>query len=126
MVKFASAARCTVAAILLAALHGSVVGAEVRVNGSADEVRVEAHAATPSEILAALRHHFALSYRGATEDHRVTQTFTGSLREVVKRVLDGYNYVIDRTSGVLVVTVVSPESSTGVAPPRPVPRGRQE
>jgi hypothetical protein len=125
MVKFASAT-CSVAAILLAALHGSVIGAEVRVNGSADEVRVEAHDATPSEILAALRHHFALSYRGATDDRRLTQTFTGSLHEVVKRVLEGYNYVIDRTDGVLVVTVVSPESSTAVAPPRPAPRGRQE
>ncbi len=126
MVKFASAAMCSLAAGLVAALHWSVIRAEVRVHGSAAEVRVEAHDATTGEILAALGGHFAVSYRGAMEDRRVTQTFTGSLYAVLKRVLDGYNYVIDRTGDGLAVTVVSPGSSTAVPAPRPIPRGRQE
>ncbi len=125
MARFACAAVSS-AAILLAALHGSALGAEVRVQGSADAVRVEARDATGSEILAALAGHFPVSTRGATTDRRLTGTFEGPLGDVVKRVLEGYDYVINRTGDGLDVTVVSPESATAVPPPRPQPHGRQE
>jgi hypothetical protein len=53
-------------------------------------------------------------------------TFVGALREVVKRVLEGSDYVINTTDGALDVVVLSPGSNVAVPPPRPIPRGRQE
>jgi hypothetical protein len=125
MARIASTA-LSIAAVLVAALPGRAVGADIRVQGSADAVRVEAHDATRSEILAALAGRFALSYRGATDGRGLTATFEGPLREVVKHVLEGYNYVINTRDDGLEVTVVSRESNVALSPPRPVMRGRQE
>ena len=125
MVRIPSVALSTVL-VLVAAFYDSAIGAEVRVQGSADRVRVEARDATPAEILAQVGKHFALSFRGETASHRLTATFAGPLREVVKRVLEGYNYVISSGDDGLEVIVVSPESPTAVPPPRPKPRGRVE
>jgi hypothetical protein len=125
MARIASPA-CSLAAVLLAAFYSSASAADVRIQGSADEVRVEARDVTASEILAALGARFALSYRGATGTRRVTGTFEGTLNDVVKRVLGGYDYVINRTGDGLEVTVLGLESSTATPPPRPTPRGRQE
>jgi hypothetical protein len=114
------------AALLLAAPPGHAVGADIRVQGSADSVRIEAHDATRGDILAALAGRFPLTWRGVTDDRAVTGTFEGPLRDVVKRVLEGYNFVINTKDDGLEVVVVSPESGQAVPPPRPVPRGRQE
>ena len=126
--RVASAAAWSIVAVLVAALHGQAVGADIRVQGSRDAVRVEAHDATRGEILAALAGRFALRYRGATDNSPQTATFEGSLREVVRRVLEGYDYVINtnRKDGMLDVLVLSPGSNMAVPPPRPIPRGRQE
>ena|SRR5579864_362525 len=119
-------AALSIAALLVTVPLGHAIGADVRVQGSADAVRVEARDATGTEILAALASHFALSYRGSTTDSRFNGTFKGPLREVVKRVLDGYNYVINTRDHGLDVVVVGPTSGVAVPPPRPVPKGRQE
>src|ERR1700719_1090098 len=118
-------AALSIAALLVTAPLGHAIGADVRVQGSAEAVRVEARDPTGTQILAALASHFALSYRGST-DSRFNGTFKGPLREVVKRVLDGYNYVINLTDDGLDVVVVGPASGVAVPPPRPVPKGRQE
>ena len=118
-------AALSIAALLITAPLGHAIGADVRVQGSADAVRVEARDATGTEILAALASRFALSYHGST-DSRFNGTFKGPLREVVKRVLDGYNYVINTRDDGLDVVVVGPASGVAVPPPRPVPKGRQE
>jgi hypothetical protein len=118
-------AALSIAALLVTAPLGHAIGADVRVQGSADAVRVEARDATGTEILAALASRFGLSYRGST-DSRFNGTFKGPLREVVKRVLDGYNYVINTKNDGLDVVVVGPASAAAVPPPRPVPQGRKE
>jgi hypothetical protein len=125
MARIVSAA-WSIAAVFIAALSGQAIGADIRVQGSEDAVRVEAHDATRSEILAALAGRFALRYRGATDGRGLTTTFEGPLREVVKRVLEGYNYVINTKDDGLDVIVVSPESTAAIPPPPPVRQGRQE
>jgi hypothetical protein len=126
MVRIASAAALSIAALLLAAPPGQAIGADVQVQGLTNAVRVEARDATRGEILAALAERFALKWRGATDGSSLTATFEGPLREVVKRVLEGYDCVISTKDGRLEVVVVSPGSTVAVPPPRPVPRGRQE
>jgi hypothetical protein len=124
MVRIASAALFICA--VLASVQASALGADVHVQGSEDSIRVEARDATSAEILAALAAHFALSYRGATANQIVSGTFEGPLDEIVKRVLDGYNFVITRRAGGLEVVVIGRRSDQAVPPPRPTPRGRQE
>jgi hypothetical protein len=125
MVRVGPAA-LSIAILLVTALPSHAIGGEVRVQGSAAAVRVEARDATGTEILAALGSRFALSYRGSTDGRGFSGTFKGPLREVVKRVLDGYNYVINTKNDGLEVVVMGPASAVAVPPPRPIPRGRQE
>ena len=105
-----------IAALLLATLHGHGASAEVRVQGSADEVRVEAHGATVAEIFAALGEHFAVRYRGAPADASLTATFEGSLRHVVVRVLEGNDYVITPRADGLEVIVLGRAPSAASSP----------
>jgi hypothetical protein len=106
-----------IAGLLLAALHCNSARAEIRVQGQADDVLVEAHDATVADILAALGKRFALRYRGTTGSDGVTATFEGPLRRVVARVLAGYNYVIaDHRDGMEVI-VLSAEGAHAVPAP---------
>ena len=125
MVRVGSAA-LSIAALLVTAPLSHAIGADVRVQGTVDAVRVEARDATGTQILAALAGRFALSYRGSTDSRGFSGTFAGPLREVVKRVLDGYNFVINTKDDGLEVVVLGPASAVAVPPPRPVPKGRQE
>jgi hypothetical protein len=114
---------------LLIAAHVASACAEIRVEGSASSVHVDARDATVAEILAALGERFALHYRGTTGSRSLTATFEGPLRHVVARALDGYNYVIrERTDGleVIVLSTTSPYAvpAPAFAPPT-VPSRRQ-
>ena len=60
---------------------------------------------------------FALRYRGTTGSDGVTATFDGSLRYVVGRVLDGYNYFIETRGDGLEVVVLGAASSHAVPAP---------
>ena len=105
-----------VAELILATLYGHRAGAEVRVQQSADEVRVEARGATVAEILAALGEHYAVHYRGTPVGSDLTATFEGPLRRVVIRVLAGNDYVIRRGGNGLEVIVLG-RASPGPSPP---------
>jgi hypothetical protein len=107
----------TIAGVIFAAPFTNSLRAEVRVQGQAGDVRVEAHGATVAEILAALAERFALRYRGTTGSEGVTATFDGSLRSVVGRVLDGYNYFIVTRGDGLEVVVLGAASSHAVPAP---------
>ena len=107
----------TIAGVIFVALPANSLRAAVRVQGQAGDVRVEAHDATVAEILAALGERFALRYRGTTGSDGVTATFDGSLRYVVGRVLDGYNYFIETRGDGLEVVVLGAASSDPVPAP---------
>lgn len=106
-----------IAGVIFAALPSNSVRAEVRVQGQAGDVRVEAHNATVDEILAALSERFALRYRSSAASGSVTATFEGPLRRVVARVLDGYNYFIETRGDGLDVVVLGAASTNAVQAP---------
>jgi hypothetical protein len=108
-----------IAGLLLAVLHGSSVQAEIRVQGHANDVRVEARDATVAEILTALGERFAVRFRGTTGSRGVTATFEGPLRRVLTRVLDGYDFVIATHDGGLDVIVMSARSQSATPPATP-------
>jgi len=105
------------AGVLLAALHSNCALAEVSVKGEVRDVRVEAREATVAEILAALGERFALRYRGAPGTGGITGTFEGPLRQIVARVLAGYNYVIAEHPDGIEVIVLSAGSPHAVPAP---------
>jgi hypothetical protein len=105
--------------LLLAAPYGHCARAEIRVQGPADDVRVEAHGASVTEILTALGEHYAVRYRGAPGSSGVTATFEGSLRRVLVRVLVGNNYVIKGGGDGLEVILLNLESTAAAAPAIP-------
>lgn len=107
-----------VAALLLATLYGHRAAGETRVQGSTENVRVEAHGATVAEILAALGEHYAVRYRGTPVGSDLTATFEGPLRRVVARVLEGNDFVIRKRGDGLEVLVLSP-ASPGAFPRAP-------
>jgi hypothetical protein len=111
----------SISGALVAALFCNCVHAEVRVQGDVRDMRVEVHDATVTEILAALAERFALRYRGSPGGAGITATFEGPLRDVVTRVLGGYNYVISARDGGLEVVVLSTQSPYAVVPPPTAP-----
>jgi hypothetical protein len=129
MIEIASAApprhvraiMVVIAGVLLAALDCNSVRAEVRVQGQADDVLVEAHDASVADILTALGKRFALHYRGAPEVGGITATFEGPLRRVVARVLAGYNFVIEARGDGIEVIVLSAASPNAVPAPAIAP-----
>ena len=103
-----------IAGLLMAALHGNCARAEIRVQGAADNVRVEAVGATVVEILAALGEHYQVRYRGSPGSGRVIATFEGPLRRVLVRVLKGNDFAIKAGGDGFEVIVLSRESSAAV------------
>lgn len=110
-----------IAGLLLAALHCDCVHAEVRVQGQADDVRVEVRDATVAEILAVLSERFSLRYRGTPQSRSITATFEGPLRRVVARVLEGHNFVIEAHRDAIEVIVLSAGSAASAASAPAIP-----
>lgn len=84
----------SIVALLATGIVTHSVRAEVRVQGNAENMRLEARDATITEILNALREHFSLRFRGTPASGAVTASYAGPLRAVLARVLEGYDYVI--------------------------------
>ena len=84
------------AAILLACfLPAQDLRAETNITGERHAVRIEARDAPVQEILQALGENFGLQYRSATAlTRRLTGIYEGPLHHVVRRLVDGYDFVI--------------------------------
>jgi hypothetical protein len=104
-----------VPAILLALLlQVHPAGAEVRVAGQPDAVSVEARDAAVEEVLAALGERFGLQHRSAAPlARRISGTYKGSLSRVLRRVLDGYDFVLKTGSESLEVVVIGAPAADG-------------
>jgi hypothetical protein len=100
--------------LVLASL-GSAAAAGVRVQGDAAAVRIEASQAQVREVLDGLVANFGIGYRSsiALNDTR-SGTYSGSLRQVLARVLDGYNFVIGGADAKLQIIVLGKEGDTAI------------
>jgi hypothetical protein len=112
--------------LLCALLMGPArLRAQILLEGSAAAVRLEAKQAPIGEILAALGKGFGLRYRASIDLGRpVTGTFSGSLQQVVIRVLDGYDYVVKTSANSVEIALLQNRGTepvrvaTGDAAPR--------
>ena len=108
----------SIVALLTAGIASHSARAEVRVQGSIENIRLEARDATITEILNALREHFSLGFRGAPASGTVTASYAGPLRAVLARVLEGYDYVIEpHGSAVEVIVLGGGTPRQAIVPP---------
>ena len=91
--------------------------AEVQVQGGPDAVVIDAHDASVEDVLEALGMSFGLQHRGAGAlQRRISGTYRGSLQHVVRRVLDGYNFIVKTDDDDIEVVVIGGDrSGTGTA-----------
>ena len=85
----------------------TVAHAETRVTGEPRELSVEAYDTNLQEVLAALSASFALQYRTSADLNRsMSGTYKGSLREVIARILHGYDFFVRNSGNEVVIVVV--------------------
>jgi hypothetical protein len=96
-------------------------GGAVRVRGDITAVRIDARRTTIADVLAALNAAFDMSYRSSIVlDVEINGTYAGSLRRVISRVLDGYNYVIKQDDAKLAVIIFGRRGERAVPVAMPV------
>jgi hypothetical protein len=82
-------------------------GDRLRVQGDPKAVRVDTRQSTIADVLGALAAAFNIRYRSSIALNDVRNgTYSGPLRQVISRVLDGYNYVIKYEDSKLNIIVV--------------------
>lgn len=104
---------CALATSMLAALVMAwfplAARAEFRVAGSPDAVEIEAHNASIEEVLNALCDAFDLRYRTSADLGRsVSGSYSGSLRHVISRILNSYDFTMETSPDGMTVTVYGP------------------
>ncbi len=100
--------------------HGA---AEVRLSGTPGRIVLQTKDATMAEILAVLRSAFDLEVKlkGST-GRRFTGVYSGSLRQVLSRLLTGENYVIGSAADGMSIVLLSKNAAQGTArQPAPLP-----
>ena len=114
---------------LLAALActlATIARAEVHVEGDPTAVRVTTSQDAISDVLSALAAALKVKYRSSIRlDARANETYSGSLREVVARLLDGYNYVIKKNQDTIEIVVIGQRGEKAIAVPH-AKGGRRE
>src|SRR5262245_8175350 len=124
--------------LALAGVQAVPARAEVNVTGDVKALVIEARDASVEEVMAALGSHFGLQYRGtATLERRISGSYRGTLQHVIRRVLDGYDFIMRTNVDDVEVTVLTggkagearaamtPSATTGVVPPPPPPTRAQ-
>jgi hypothetical protein len=114
--------------LLFAAIFAANVShAEVRVDGPSADLVVNAREARIADVLSSLAAKHQVRYRASLDlDEVITGSYSGSLPQVLARVLDGYSYVIKKNEGALEVIVYGRRGEraipASVPPPPPPPR----
>lgn len=108
------------AALAVLIVTAGDVHAEVRVNGDAGAVQVDATRSNVAEVLSALASAFRLRVKTSVVlDRAVSGRFAGSLAQVLSRVLQGHNYFIRRQATEIEVTVMALPGDHAAAVVRP-------
>jgi hypothetical protein len=89
------------------ALAPAAALASAHISGTEAAISVDAQNSSIKDILAALGEQFNVHLQAtAALDKQVSGTYEGSLRQVLVRLLDGYNFIIRVHDGQLLVTVL--------------------
>lgn len=113
------------AALAIVLIYGAPAAgrAEVRIAGTAAAVRVSTSQDTIADVLSALGAAFKVRCRTAVPlSAAAGATYSGSVRQVIARLLDGYNYLlkVDRES--IEVIVLGDSGQAAIPLPAPAPK----
>jgi hypothetical protein len=115
--------RAASALVILVVMAGTV-RADVRVRGDPTAVQLDATRSNVAEVLSALESAFRLRVNTSMVlDKPVGGAYTGSLANVLSRILQGYNYVIRSEPTEIEVTVMAQQANHGAAVQRRLPPG---
>jgi hypothetical protein len=90
-------------------------GSAIRIQGDAGAMRLDARHMPIADVFAALKTTYGVSYDSwIVLDDDINGTYSGSLRRVIARLLDGYNYVIKQNDGKLDVTILERRGARAV------------
>jgi hypothetical protein len=110
------------AALAVVIVTAGTVHAEVRVNGAASALQVVATQSNIAEVLSALESAFRLQvHTPIVLDRAIGGTFTGPLAQILRRMLEDYNYFIRWQATEIEVTVIglTGDRAAAVQGPRP-------
>jgi hypothetical protein len=97
----------------------TIAGAEVHVGGSPAMVRISTSRESISDVLSALAATFNVRYRTAIPlEAAADATYSGSLQQVISRLLDGYNYMVKTDDSKTIEIVVFGTRGKAVNPPK--------
>jgi len=107
-------------AIVLVCGAAMAARAEVRIAGTAAALRVSTSQDTIADVLSALSASFKLRYRTAVPLSAVADsTYSGSVRQVIARLLDGYSYLLKVDQEATEVIVLGSGGQVAIPPPAP-------
>jgi hypothetical protein len=100
----------------------TVARAEVHVEGTFAALRVTTGQDKIADVLSAIATTLNVKYRTAIPlDAPAGAIYSGSLGQVMSRLLDGYNYVIKREPETIEIVVFGTRGEVAIPPPRPPP-----
>lgn len=101
----ARAASASIGLFFLLSVSSASAGTDVR--GTPDDLQLKVENASIVEILNALSARFKITFKARSHNPRVlTGTYSGTLRETLTRVLDGNDYILERSERGLEITIL--------------------
>jgi hypothetical protein len=98
--------------------------AEVHIEGNLSALRLSTSGDPLSDVLSAFSARFPVKYRTAVPlDAEIKGAYSGSLPQVVSRLLDGYNYVIKNDQELTEIIVFGSKGEVSVSPKTPPAKG---
>lgn len=98
----------------------TTAGAEVRIEGNVAAVRVSTSQDTIADVLSALGAAFKVRYRSAVPlSANADPTYSGSVREVIARLLDSYNYLVKVDQDTTEVIILGSRGQIAIPAPAP-------
>jgi hypothetical protein len=108
----------------LACAMATTASAEIHVEGDLSALRVTTSGDALSDVLSAFGALLPVKYRTSVPlNVEINGAYSGSLSQVVSRLLDGYNYAIKQDSGLTEIIVFGKRGDAAVAPQVPVAKG---
>jgi hypothetical protein len=103
-----------------ALICGLSARAEVHVESSPAALRITTSQDSIDDVLSAVATTFNVRYRTAIPlDAAASATYSGSIGQVISRLLNGYNYVIKTDQGSTEIVVLGRRGEVAIPPPAP-------
>jgi hypothetical protein len=107
---------------ILATGGPTIAPAEVRVEGTVAAVRVTTNKDAIPDVLSAFGTAFNVRYRTSVPlDGNASSAYSGSLAQVISRLLDGYNYVIAHDQETIEIVVLGRRGEPFIPVQKPAP-----